>query len=92
MEDSAGLSYTGNHNVSESGKSCRAWWAWVASLSYEQHPNAHVIDAQNFCRNIAIFGVSSSMTQKHSCFTYADEEEDLVEYYDLPQCSDDCKL
>ena len=90
LEDTTGLSYTGNHAISESGRACRAWWGWWTWVAPEgqERPNATVVNAQNFCRNVVIFGTSSTMTQRHSCFTYHDGQQDLTEYCDIPECHD----
>ena len=78
------MSYRGNHNITESGNACIAWWT-VLSLP-GQPPNATIIDVQNFCRNIAIWEAPFDMTQMPACLI--GPESDDYEYCDIPRCSD----
>ena len=86
MEDTNGFSYSGNQSVSESGKACLPWWVILLIFEGRQVPDEKIVDAQNFCRNVALFEVSSSKTRKPACATDADSRE--YEYCDIPQCSD----
>ena len=84
LEDATGMSYRGNHNITESGNACIAWWT-VLSLP-GQPPNATIIDAQNFCRNVAIWEAPFDMTQMPACLIGPESND--YEYCDIPRCSD----
>ena len=86
LEDVLGLSYTGIQNVSKSGRTCLVWWPFSAD---EDPPDATVVHAQNFCRNVGIFGDDDEI--KHGPIWFYEYEYDgpaLYDDCDIPRCSD----
>ena len=79
--------YRGIQSSSESGMACLAWWPEFAG---DGSPNVTVIDAQNFCRNVGIFGMFgyTHSTERPLCTVYYDQDGPRWQFCDIPLCSD----
>ena len=87
LDDVTGMSYTGSQSTSDDGLACLVWWPEFV----EEGPlNETIVDAQNYCRNAAIFGLFSYayLTDHPLCRVAYVSEEAFWRYCDIPLCSD----
>ena len=87
LDDVTGMSYTGSQSTSDDGSACLAWWPEFVK---EGSVNAIVVDAQNYCRNAAIFGLFgyAYLTDRPLCHVTYRSGEAFWRYCDIPLCSD----
>ena len=81
------MSYRGTQSSSKWGRTCLAWWPEFAA---DGSPNATFIDAQNFCRNVGIFGIFgyTHSTERPLCTILHDQNGPRWQFCDIPLCSD----